>query len=988
VLVEDSAPDARLILQELGRAGFEPVATRVETEAEFVARLRAETDVIVCDFALPQFDALRALALARARDPDVPFLIVSGAFGEDAVVEAIKSGATDCLLKDRLGRLGPAVRRALAERDARAAQRRDQDALRASEGRYRALADSIPQIVWTARPDGTLDYLNRQALEYFGAGTDRPTGRAWEGLAHPDDLPGAPLVRDPLRTDEPSAFELRLRRADGAYRWHICRQVAIRDAGGAVVQWFGSCTDIHDQKAVADRLARDARLLAAVRDAVIVTDWDGVVTYWNDGAARLFGWDAGEMVGRPYADSDPDATRTRVVAAVRDRSDGHGWAGEYQTARKDGARIWVDARVGPITDAANRPVGVMEVCHDITARKRAEGELERQRRELQLIFDAVPALIYYKDREHRLVRVNREFVRLVGLPPGSIAGRTDADLGSPHADRYARDEDEVIATGRAKRGVLEPLATPDGVRWLRTDKLPHRDESGRIVGVIGFALDVTERHQAEASLDAVMRSVADAVITLDERGTIDAANPAVRTVLGYAEAELIGRHLGLIIDDPERAPHGPGEGGPDVARLIGIGREVTGRRKDGTAFPADLSVSEFHLDGTRRFTAVVRDITARKQLEAQFLQAQKMDAFGQLAAGVAHDFNNLLTVINGYSALLLRQFPAPDDRRDDLVEIRTAGERAAALTAQLLAFSRKSIVEPKVLDLNAVVASMANLLRRLIGEDVALVTTLAPGLGRVRADPGQLEQVIMNLAVNARDAMPRGGRLTIETANEARAEAGRYARLSVTDTGTGMTDEVRARLFEPFFTTKSPGQGTGLGLATVYGIVTQAQGRLEVATAPGRGTTFTVLLPAVPDPVTGAGGSEPDHVSGTGTVLLVEDEEPVRKLARIILEARGYEVLEAETGADAVRAAGTHPGPIHLLITDVVMPGMGGREVADAVRRLRPEVRILYVSGYTDDALVRHGVTGEEGAFLQKPFTPHGLAQKVRALLNGTGRNG
>ncbi|MCI0702738.1 MAG: ATP-binding protein, partial [Planctomycetia bacterium] len=392
-------------------------------------------------------------------------------------------------------------------------------------------------------------------------------------------------------------------------------------------------------------------------------------------------------------------------------------------------------------------------------------------------------------------------------------------------------------------------------------------------------------------------------------------------------------------------------------------------------------------------TAVVIDMTERKKLEEQFRQAQKMEAIGRLAGGVAHDFNNLLTVINGYGQMLLDRLPSTDLTRDLVQEMTAAGERAAGLTAQLLAFSRKAIVEPKVLDLNEVVTQSAKLLRRLIGEDVVLATALAPNLDRVKADPTQVEQVILNLAVNAKDAMPRGGKLTIETRGlrlreEDRAlypdlPQGRYVQLAVSDTGVGMSEEVKSRLFEPFFTTKEQGKGTGLGLAVVHGAVKQSGGRVDVYSELGIGTTFKILLPAVTAAVP-ASGTVRLAPKGAETVLLVEDEAGVRKFGRLALETQGYTVLEAAGGEEALRIAERHAGPIHLLVTDVVMPRMGGREVAEAVRARHAGLKVLYVSGYTDDAVVRHGIVDETDAFLQKPFTPLALARKVRMVLDGS----
>ena len=388
------------------------------------------------------------------------------------------------------------------------------------------------------------------------------------------------------------------------------------------------------------------------------------------------------------------------------------------------------------------------------------------------------------------------------------------------------------------------------------------------------------------------------------------------------------------------------------------------------------------------------DITERKALEMQLLQAQKMEAVGQLAGGVAHDFNNVLTAIGGYAELLRDDLPGEDTRRHDVEEILRATERAATLTRQLLAFSRRQVLAPRVLDLNGVVAGIDNMLRRLIGADVALKTALAPDLGAVRADPGQLEQVIMNLIVNARDAMPRGGKLTIETANaeldqsyalEHRAVApGPYVMLAVSDTGVGMDAATQARIFEPFFTTKEKGKGTGLGLATVYGIVKQSGGNIWLYSEPGRGTTFKIYLPRVdqaPEQLAAAPAVR-ETPRGTETVLLVEDDDAVRTLTRKMLAAHGYTVLAAGGGAEALELAAGHTGPIHLLVTDVVLPGMSGRDLAARFRSGRPGVKVLYTSGYTDEAIVHHGILDAGIAFLQKPFTSTTLAHKVRETLD------
>ncbi|MBI3821306.1 MAG: response regulator [Planctomycetes bacterium] len=521
-----------------------------------------------------------------------------------------------------------------------------------------------------------------------------------------------------------------------------------------------------------------------------------------------------------------------------------------------------------------------------------------------------------------------------------------------------------------------------------------------------FATDIAdEKERADHWFSqSVLDSLTACIAVLDRTGIIAAVNKAW---LAFAEHNggPDARSFGVGANFLQAAcqPEGPyAELGPDAHRgikavLDGVLPEfvleysspcVTGPRW------FELHATPLANHSTGDVVLSHRDITIRKSLEQQFRQAQKMEAVGRLAGGVAHDFNNLLTVISGYSEILLKG-PLPAElMRDFVAEIRRAGERAATLTRQLLAFSRKQVLESKVVDLNALVSDSEKLLKRLIGEDVALATVLEPGLDLIIADPGQIEQVIMNLAVNARDAMPEGGAITITTANRtveagarhANVPPGRYVLLSVADSGCGMDEQTLAHVFEPFFTTKQPGIGTGLGLAMVHGFITQSGGHITARSKPGFGATFNIYLPAVDDPVAppATRSSVTPIPRGNETILLVEDEESVRLLARRSLETCGYVVLEAESSDEALRIVESYPGPIHLLLSDVVMPGMGGRKLADRVVALKASVKVLFFSGYTDDAVVRHGVLASGAAFLQKPFTPSTLALKVRAVLSTT----
>ena len=489
--------------------------------------------------------------------------------------------------------------------------------------------------------------------------------------------------------------------------------------------------------------------------------------------------------------------------------------------------------------------------------------------------------------------------------------------------------------------------------------------------------------------------------SLSTGGRITQVNQTELEMLGYTEEEILGRHPWDFI---------VGEISPELVKarlesnlLLGRTIERTFRRKDGTTFPALIHERFLRDDGGQiiGIRSAIQDITERKLAEdqmnnfkEQLLQSQKMEAIGRLAGGIAHDFNNLLTIIKGYSQLFRIELKQNDPLKRNVEEITKATDRASGLIRQLLAFSRRQILEMKVLDLNIVVGDLEKMLRRVIGEDIELTTHLTDDLGRVKADPGQIEQVVMNLAVNARDAMPNGGRLTIETANvdldDAYAHShidvtpGRYVMLSVSDNGVGMSPEVKERVFEPFFTTKEKDKGTGLGLSTVYGIVKQSEGNIWVYSEPGKGTTFKIYLPRVEDIHEEIGEQEviEELPRGSETILVVEDEEGVRQLAAHFLENQGYKVLEARDEDDALRISEQHKDPIPLVLSDVVMPKINGRALCERLTLLHPEMKVLYMSGYTGNAIVHHGVLEPGINYIQKPFSMDGLARKVRQVLD------
>jgi PAS domain S-box-containing protein len=629
------------------------------------------------------------------------------------------------------------------------------------------------------------------------------------------------------------------------------------------------------------------------------------------------------------------------------------------------------------------------------------------------IFEGAPLAISTFDGDGCFLQANPAFCHLLELNEEELRARTLFDVTHPEDQDLTRWMLREARDGRRAPSAERRLVRGDGTTVWARSTVSWIESSGELPGhFLSMVQDTTDRRRAEEALGtlearrgAIVQAALDAIVSIDHQGRVLEFNPAAERIFGYRRDDTLGRKLAdLIIPPAQRARHAEG-----LARYLSTGeKRVIGRRIELTALragdeeiPVELSIIE--MPGTQPpvFTGFIRDLTERRQAdealrakEEQLRQAQKMEAIGRLAGGVAHDFNNLLTVITGRSELLLARLAGNEALRSEATVIHGAAQRAAGLTRQLLAFSRKQVLQVRLLDLNEVVAGAETILRRLIGEDVELATVLRPGVGKVRADPGQIEQVIMNLVVNARDAMPQGGRLTLETAaveldqayrlQHPPAVPGPYVMMALSDTGVGMDPATRAHLFEPFFTTKA--QGTGLGLATVYGIVKQSEGYVWVYSEPGQGTTFKVYLPraeaaseardAGPQPA-----AAPPPAPGSGTVLLVEDEEVVRNLVHEILDRCGYTVLEARDAQDARRICAEHRGEIHLLLTDVVMPQMNGRALASVVTEMRPSMRVLFMSGYTDDAVVRHGILEQHVAFIQKPFTPDGLARKVREVL-------
>jgi PAS domain S-box-containing protein len=648
----------------------------------------------------------------------------------------------------------------------------------------------------------------------------------------------------------------------------------------------------------------------------------------------------------------------------------------------------LDRNFGPADLALAEELGARAALAIDNARL-LEAERESRRR-LQAVLDNANAAICMVDPDGRYLMVNREYERLSGRNADDVRGHTVHEILPHDAEHLFANSQRVLSEKRAHQ-FEETVQIADGAHTFLSVKFPIFDDAGQPIACGGISTDITERKRAVEALAAsqerfakVFRaSTMSICLTRESDGKVVDANQACYELCGYGNDELIGRtvqDLGIWANDEERAR------ALETLRVHGRvhGFQSTLRTQKGELREVIVSLERVEREGEMCILALAQDITGLKRLEARLQRSQKMEAIGRLAGGVAHDFNNILTAIHGYTGLLLDGLP-DGALRTDAEHIRRAAARASALANQLLVFGRRQQVQPVVLDPNLAISNLTSMLSRLIGEDIELTTALTPHVGRVQVDYGQLEQVILNLALNARDAMPRGGRLTIATASSL-IEGVQSVRISVTDTGEGMSEATRAQIFEPFFTTKDVGKGTGLGLSTVYSIVEQAHGRIHVESAPGQGARFDIELPVVEADETPSQppGPLPPGTLEHETILVVEDDVEVREFVCLVLELAGYRVLKAESGWAALELVARHDGPIDLMLSDVVMPHMNGRELAAALIEARPGVRIVHMSGYPGDTVERYGDIAPGVPFLQKPFTREVLLQRIAEALGRT----
>jgi PAS domain S-box-containing protein len=896
LIIEDNDDHFELTLRELKEQKMRFLHDRARTKAECAEKLAAfKPDVVVSDYFLPDLDGITAFRMSQDHDPSVPFILVTGTLGEDKAVECMKAGFTDYVMKEHIGRLGPAVRAAVHRKWAVMELGRAEEKLREKEKFLENLIESLPGVTYQCANDRqwTTQYISESVYELTGhPAKDFLENRSisFADLIHPEDRDRVwKEIQEALKVGSSYELTYRIRTAAGEEKWVWERGRGIFGPEGRLLYLEGFATDITERRKTEEALRQNEECLAAMvenaPDPVVTLTALGFIQSMNPEAERVSGYARDEVVGKHFSKASLLSPKSmpaaiREFSAILSGQDRPPF--ELEFIRKDGGALIFEAKAR-LLRKRGKASGMQVIFRDLTERKRAEAALKESEEKFRTLASHAPVGIALLNAEGEILFMNDYLVRITGQTPREVQGR--AWISSVHP------EDRESFVGAWDRH----LAQKAGDKQDLSEECRYVRKDGKTMAI---------------------------------------------SVHGVALRDTAGRVAGHLI--------------------------------------------------------TVTDMTEHRQLEDQLRQSQKMEAVGRLAGGIAHDFNNILTAITGYTELALKS-DTSESVHADLEEVYKAAERASGLTRQLLSFARRQTVNAKIVDPNELIRNMDKMLRRVIGEDVEFSIRTGRGLKPFKADPGQIEQVIMNLAVNARDALGSGGRITVETSfahlDEAFAQRheggkpGDYALLAIIDTGQGMTEEVKKHLFEPFFTTKESGKGTGLGLATCYGIVKQAGGFIDVQSEAGKGTAMRVYLP-VAEEAQANGGREEKPAEGMAPkggekILLVDDETTVRSFAARILRQKGYAVLEASSGPEALDLLGRkEAGDVRLLFTDVMMPKMNGRELAEKLKTLRPEIKVLFASGYTEEPVVLEGAKEWRTAFLPKPFSAEALTRKIREILD------
>lgn len=1042
LVVDDEVELKNILVEALTSQGYQVIGFTAGETA--LAALRSDAfDVLLTDLMMPGIDGIALVRRGLHIDPNLVCILMTGQGTIQTAVDAMREGAFDYVLKPfRLQTMLPVLTRAINTRHLRLENVQLREAVAIHELSETIAFTLDPQTVLSKLADGALTQSEADEVSILlptsdgaelyvaavrGEKRERLLGQRiplQESISSWVARERTPLILNGEVSDD--RFVALWPRPDIRSAVSVPMQVANKLVGVINLNMtnrlrpftLGQMKALTILAGTAAAALESASLYTQVREAeknyrsifenavegIFQSTFEGRFLKVNPAMARILGYDSPEELIKNVSDISSQIyvhPEDRLQSDAEEKEQGflHGF--EFEAYCKDKEKIWLSLNRRVIRNENGIELYREGSVEDISARKQTQEAIKASEAELRALFAAITDVIIVLDADGRYLKIAPTNANYSHKPPDSLIGSTQYDVFPKEtADFLVSHIRRALDEECAHR--LEYSLELEGAEvWFDGCVAPLSNNS-----VIWIARDITESKRAQNALrDSeeryrdLVENAHDIIYSQDLQGNYTSMNKAGIQITGYTHEEA----LALNIKQTVAAEYLPKALGMLTAKFAGeraTAYEMEIIAKDGHHITVEANTKLVYHDGVAvGVQGIARDVTERKQLEEQLRQSQKMEAIGQLAGGVAHDFNNLLTAINGYSSLALQRLEDGHPITPYLEEVKKAGDRAAILTRQLLAFGRKQILQPLAINLNDVVTDMNKMLQRLIGEDIRLTAKLDPALKRIRADPGQVEQVLVNLVVNARDAMLQGGKLTIETATvELDSDyagkhigfvPGKYVMLAVSDTGTGMSDETRARIFDPFFTTKEKGKGTGLGLSTVYGIIKQSGGNIWVYSELGHGTTFKVYLPELSmTPLKEPAMVELAPSGGSETILIVEDEDVVRGLAQKILEQSGYKVMAASRGAEAISLCQERAESIDLLLTDVVMPETSGKEVADRMSELLPGLRVLFMSGYTDEAIVHHGVLDSNVEFIQKPFTPAALVKRVREVLDAESLNG
>ncbi len=926
---------------------------------------------------------------------------------------------------DDLGRIAAAVNDLVQKNRDRI------EAVGAEVKRYHHIIDNIQESYFEVDLKGDLLFFNKTLYSDLGYTPEEIQGIGFRALT--DERNAAKLHETFHRvflTGRPvKGFDWEVLRKDKSKIMVEASVSLLRAEDGRPIGFRGVVRDISQRIQYQQDLQRSEEKYRTVLDIMnegyIESDLTGRITFVNDAACRLMGYSRGQLIGMHYREylAEPVAKKMKDVFSEVYRSRKSRRLVDYDLVRPNQTVVTYEMNIAPSTDAAGAPSGFRALFRDITERKKAEGEIREREKRYRIMTENVNDIVWVLDLNLQITYASPSNIRLTGYDPDEVVRMPLSNLVAPAslqlaarvlAEELKREKSgETVDANRSRNLQMEVYSRTGESLWLDVVATFNRDAGGRAVEILAVGRNITERRNMEQALAEserryrmIVENVREVIWTADLNMRHTYISPSCIHMTGYTPAELMEMSLDRImtpktLDETtrivlEELTLEQGTPSADPYRTRTIEQELY--RKNGGTVWMEVT-GTFIRDANGKAVGMLlagRDITARKKaeeeknrLQAQLMQAQKMEIVGRLAGGVAHDFNNMLSVILGYVDLVKLRLDKQHPVRQDIVEIEKAAVRSRDLTAQLLAFSRKQIIIPRILDLNDLVAQTEKTLIRLIGEDIDLQLIRTRNLWPIRFDPSQIEQILINLAVNARDAMPEGGSLTIKTANVFADDSyclnypglqpGCYVRMVFCDNGTGIDPEMLPHIFEPFFTTKEVGKGTGLGLATVYGIVRQNKGYVHVESKPGQGSAFTIHLPSAPkaEEISTAREEEEARPGGAGRILLVEDDAMVLQITRNMLASIGYDVTAASSPEEAIGLCRNRDREIDLVMTDVVMPQMSGKELRDRILEIRPDVRVMFMSGYPSDVIARQGVVEKGVLFLQKPFTIKSLAAKV-----------